>query len=343
MYGDNYGYRSSLNRTMVDHLNGVVRLAMSLVTLETDDYVVDIGSNDSTLLQAYPQVNINLVGIDPTGGKFKRYYPAHIRLIPNFFSADTFRKEIGDHKAKIVTSIAMFYDLEDPVGFMRDVYDILADNGVWICEQSYMPTMLANRSYDTICHEHLEYYALAQIKWMADRVGFRVLDVGMNSINGGSFWVALSKSDTISHPGADIDALVASEMRSGLFALEPYHAFARAVKRSKQELCSFIAQANSAGDVICGLGASTKGNTILQYCNITETELPCIGEINDDKYGCFTPGTGIPIVSEQEMLDMKPDYLLILPWHFRSFFESNSAYAGNALVFPLPSLIVRAV
>ena len=192
MYGDNYGYRSGLNQSMVRHLQGKVKRILSLVDLKDGDIVVDIGSNDSTLLQTYPK-NATLVGIDPTGPKFKKYYPEHIGLIPEFFSARAFKNQFGDRKAKVVTSISMFYDLEDPSEFMRQVSEILEDDGVWVFEQSYMPTMLETNSYDTVCHEHLEYYGLRQIKWMADLVGFRILDVELNSTNGGSFSVTVSK------------------------------------------------------------------------------------------------------------------------------------------------------
>ena len=177
MYGENYGYRSGLNVTMVKHLHAKVRRVLERVPLVESDLVIDIGSNDSTSLQAYPNPGPILVGIDPTGSKFSNFYPPHIRLIPDFFSAKSVHKQFPGKKAKVITSFSMFYDLEDPLGFMHDVHEVLAEDGVWVFEQSYMPTMLETNSYDTVCHEHLEYYALKQIKWMTDRVGFRIDEV----------------------------------------------------------------------------------------------------------------------------------------------------------------------
>jgi NDP-4-keto-2,6-dideoxyhexose 3-C-methyltransferase len=334
-----YGYLSSLNPTMVDHLQDKVRRIIQKVGYNPGDCFVDIGSNDATLLVSYPKQNdIYLIGFDPSGERLRKYYPEHVCLIPEFFSAKAFVDAMGSRKATVVTSIAMFYDLEDPMCFMREVHDILADDGVWVTEQGYMPKMLENVAYDAVCHEHLEYYGLQQIKWMADRVGFRIVDVQMNEINGGSFEVTLDKNYCYRDPRIDVDELIAGEQRCS--TLDRHHDFAYDVKRSRDRLRNFLVTAKSGGKLVCGLGASTKGNTLLQYCDVTEELIPCIGEVNSDKFGCFTPGTQIPIIPEQEMLAMKPDYLLVLPWHFRNFFADNPKYAGTPLVFPLPDLTI---
>ena len=207
MYGENYGYRSGLNASMVAHLHNKVKRILGMVNLQAGDLVIDIGSNDSTTLQAYPANGAVLVGVDPTGVKFKTYYPQHIQLIPDFFSAELVQARFPNKKAKVVTSFSMFYDLEDPLGFMRQVHDVLAEDGIWVFEQSYMPTMLATNSYDTVCHEHLEFYALRQIQWMAERVGFRIKDVEFNDVNGGSFSVTveLRGQGDVTHPLASRD------------------------------------------------------------------------------------------------------------------------------------------
>ena len=194
MYGENYGYRSGLNPSMVAHLERKVRRIEGLVALSEGDLVVDIGSNDATTLAAYGDRGLDLVGIDPTGAKFREHYPPYVDLIPDFFSAALVRARFGDRRAKVVTSFSMFYDLEAPLAFMREVHEILADDGLWVFEQSYMPLMLETNSYDTVCHEHLEFYALAQIQWMAQRVGFSIVDVEFNEVNGGSFSVSVRKA-----------------------------------------------------------------------------------------------------------------------------------------------------
>lgn len=339
MYGKNYGYRSGLNRSMVEHLHAKVRKILTMTSLAKDDVVIDIGSNDSTTLQAYP-IGPTLVGIDPTGVKFHTYYPAHISLIPDFFSADLFKARFPNKKAKVVTSFSMFYDLEDPMAFMQQVYDVLDDEGIWVFEQSYMPTMLAMNSYDTVCHEHLEYYALRQIKWMADKVGFRILDVEFNDVNGGSFSVTVSKQNSQRISSVQVQAILDKEQTDGLNTLAPYQHFAQRVAVLKNELIDFVNTQKAAGKTISVLGASTKGNVILQYCNLTSEQMDFVGEVNPEKYGCYTPGTWIPIIEEQALLAKHPDYLIVLPWHFRSFFEKQDKYHQCKLLFPLPKIEV---
>lgn len=339
MYGENYGYRSGLNASMVAHLHGKVKKIREFVSLDAGDLVVDIGSNDSTTLQAYPDDGPLLVGIDPTGIKFHTYYPEHIQLIPDFFSSKLLQDKFPGKKAKVITSFSMFYDLETPMNFMQEVFDVLADDGVWVFEQSYMPTMLDMNSYDTACHEHLEYYALRQIKWMADRVGFRILDVEFNDINGGSFSITVSKALGNFEVVPAVQEILDRETSFGLDTLEPYYAFAKRVEQTKDELLAFIAKAKSEGKVVAALGASTKGNVLLQYCGVTEQDISYVAEVNPEKYDCFTPGTWLPIVPEKGLAENEPDYLIVLPWHFRSFFVANqSKWEKAQLVFPLPTL-----
>lgn len=338
MYGENYGYRSGLNASMVVHLNNKVKKILGQVKLAEGDLVIDIGSNDSTTLQAYPSSGPILVGIDPTGIKFHSYYPEHIQLIPDFFSSSLVEERFPKQKAKVVTSFSMFYDLEEPMDFMQQVYDVLADDGVWVFEQSYMPTMLETNSYDTVCHEHLEFYALRQIKWMTDQVGLKILDVEFNDVNGGSFSVTVSKSNGDLKPTPAVQKILDHERAIGLDTLEPYIAFAERVAKTKKDLLEFIKTAHSQGKTVAALGASTKGNVLLQYCGLTEKEVSFVGEVNPEKYDCYTPGSWIPIIPEEELLAQKSDYMIVLPWHFRKFFQEGDKYRGYNLVFPLPSL-----
>jgi hypothetical protein len=341
MYGDDYGYRSGLNASMIRHLHQKVGRICSTAPLREGDLIVDIGSNDGTTLAAYPADKYRLVGVDPTGIKFRQYYPARVELIADFFSLATLRRNIGSKRARVVTSFSMFYDLEAPLEFMLEVLSVLEDDGIWVFEQSYLPSMIEANSYDTVCHEHLEYYSLSTIKWMADKAGGKIIDVEFNGVNGGSFSVTMARKDAPQAEMSQLCDLLTRERQAGFDGLEPFTDFADRVSRSRSALVKFIDNAQRAGKRICGLGASTKGNVLLQYCGFTDSHIACIGEVNPDKFGGFTPGSLIPIVSEAELLALKPDYTLVLPWHFRPFFEQNERFRGLNLVFPLPELSVH--
>lgn len=342
MYGGNYGYRSGLNVSMVEHLRKLADTAKQIGTLAPGDLVLDIGSNDGTLLSAFTDRDAELVGMDPSAGKFHEYYPASALAISDFFSASAFRARFGSRKARIVTSIAMFYDLESPMDFVRQVKEVLADDGIWVLEQSYLPTMLAKTAYDTICHEHLEYYALRQILWMTCRSGLKIIDVELNDVNGGSFRVIAAHSES---PYADRSGLVREILKSedslGLDGARLYEAFSGRVHEHKEQVRTCLQRLRREGKRVIGYGASTKGNVLLQYCGIDASDLECIAEVNLDKFGCFTPGTRIPIVSEQEARSRRPDVFFVLPWHFRQTTISREAAflrSGGALLFPLPTL-----
>lgn len=343
LYGDNYGYRSGLNASMVTHLQNKVQKILKLVDISEGDLVIDIGSNDSTTLKAYPQNLATLVGIDPTGVKFHHYYPAHVQLIPDFFSSGLIKQKFPDKKARVITSFSMFYDLEAPLEFMKQIEEILAPDGIWVFEQSYMPTMLEMNSYDTVCHEHLEFYALAQIEWMAKKSGLKIIDLEMNAVNGGSFSVTVTKINNNRNVSAIVAEILEEEKNQKLHTLAPYEKFASRTLETKRELLNFIKSVREAGKTISAIGASTKGNVLLQYCGLTEKDIPYVGEVNKEKFGCYTPGTQIPIISEDEVLAMKPDYLLVLPWHFRDFFLKSQKYKGFNLVFPLPKVEIVTV
>jgi NDP-4-keto-2,6-dideoxyhexose 3-C-methyltransferase len=335
LYGENYGYRSGLNKSMVEHLRELVVQLIQSRDPRAGDLVLDIGSNDGTLLGFYPETT-RRVGIDPSGAKFKQFYKPGIELIPDFFSNERVCELIGDQKARIVTSIAMFYDLEDPLEFMQQVASILDDDGVWLMEQSYLPAMMRANAFDTICHEHLEYYALKQIEFMAKRAGLAVVKVDETDTNGGSFVVWLMKDRPLRLP-TNVQAMRDSEARYALHLPDNYQTFVYRSEEAMLTLERFLIDRKLEGKTVYGLGASTKGNVFLQmmaHSNLIQK----IGDVNPDKWGCVTPGTGIPIISEDEALEDFPDYLMVLPWHFRESFMRNPKFRGRKLVFPLPQL-----
>lgn len=341
MYGENYGYRSGLNKSMVRHLTQKVAELERLADLMPGDTVLDIGSNDATSLKAYNVSGLRRIGIDPTGTKFRKYYPDDITLVSDFFSASAF-ESTGAPRAKIVTSVAMFYDLEDPVDFARHVERVLAPGGVWHFEQSYMPSMLRLTSYDTVCHEHLEYYSLGVVKYILDAAGLRAIDVKMNAVNGGSFAVTAVRKDDPRHGSeAVIDWLLEQEDGMGLNTPRPYREFEERVFRHRADLMRLLKTLAADGKKVFGYGASTKGNVVLQFCGITPNEVRAIAEVNSDKFGTYTPGTHIPIISEAEARAQEPDYFLVLPWHFKDGIiqrEAEFLANGGRMIFPFPEI-----
>lgn len=342
MYGDNYGYRSGLNQSMVNHLTSKVAYLERLNPPKVGDVVLDIGSNDATTLKAYKTEGIHRIGIDPTGSKFTEYYPSSIKLVPDFFSASAYQS-VEKNPAKVVTSIAMFYDLEAPIDFAQQIESILAPDGIWHFEQSYMPSMLRLNSYDTICHEHLEYYSLGVVKTILEKSGLRLVDVFMNAVNGGSFAVTAAKIDnqSINTNQPVIDWLLEQENRMGLNTPRPYRDFEERVFRHRDDLTRLIRSLKADGKTILGYGASTKGNVVLQFCGLTDQDITAIAEVNPEKFGRVTPGTHIPIISEAEARKMKPDYFLVLPWHFKDGIlrrEQEYLASGGKFIFPFPEI-----
>ena len=341
MYGDNYGYRSGLNASMVRHLTKKIKTLENLGNLTESDLILDIGSNDATSLKAYT-IKCKKVGIDPTGTKFKSFYTDDMDLIPDFFSKEVFSKKYPTQKAKIITSIAMFYDLEEPAVFVKDIEAILSENGIWHFEQSYMPSMLRSNAYDTVCHEHLEFYSFKVIKNLLEDCGLRIVDVQMNSVNGGSFAVTACKKNAnyrSNHPV--IEWMLQQEDDMRLDTPRPYRNFEEKVFLHRKNLLGLVEALISDGKTIFGYGASTKGNVLLQFCGLTRKHIPYIADVNEDKIGCFTPGTHIPIISEEEARARKPDYFLVFPWHFKhSILEREHQFIenGGKFIFPLPEI-----
>jgi hypothetical protein len=336
LYGDNYGYMSSLNSSMTSHLSRKANL-LKKYNLINGDLIIDIGSNDGTFLSFF-QRKFNLIGIDPTIKKFRKNYRKDIIKVENFFSKNaliTYTKK----KAKLITSIAMFYDLEDPIKFAEDVYELLDKDGIWHLELSYMPLMIKNLSYDTICHEHLEYYSLNSIKYIFDKVGFTIIDIQLNDINGGSFALTLSKNKNSNNKV--VEWLLNQESKDNINNISTFKNFFLKISKQKKDLKNLLENLIDMKKKVYGYGASTKGNVILQFSNINSKLLPLIGEVNPFKFNRYTPGTKIKIVSEAAIKKNKPDYLLVLPWHFKDFIikkEKKYLDSGGKLIFPLPQI-----
>lgn len=333
MYGNSYGYHSSLNKSMVNHLKDIVKYIENKININKNDYILDIGSNDCTLLKQYNK-GIRF-GIDPTAEKFSKYYPKNITPIYDFFPSNKLNEYIGNNKFKIITSIACFYDLEDPVYFAKSIYDLLDDNGIWIIEQSYLFSMIQSLSFDTICHEHLEYYGLQQIKYIADLSNLKIIDINFNNVNGGSFLVTLCKKESqLEILKKDLINIILN-CEKDINCKKTFDKFSQDVVECKENINNFINKKNG----IIGYGASTKGNVLLQYCGIDNKILPYILEVNKDKFGHETPGTKIPIINENKINKEDFNYLFVLPWHFKDNILNRNKNRNYKFIFPLPKEI----
>lgn len=349
MYGK-YWYRSGINITMKNELQDIVKSIIQTIKLKENDLWIDIASNDGTLLSFVPK-NLLRVGIDPVDDTYKVEAEKHAHLIiQNYFEANLFKQsKFGNLKAKVITSIAMFYDLENPNEFIQDINEILDDNGLWVMQLSYTPLMLKQMAFDNICHEHIYYYSLFNLQSLLSKNGFKVVDCQLNDINGGSFRVYIMKTSSndtafASQPYRDvcnfrINSLLEYENTLKLNSVEIWQHFFHRILQLKSETVEFIRTEKENGKSIWGYGASTKGNTLLQYFGLDNSLIDGIAERSPYKWGLKTIGTNIPIFSEDEMRKAKPDYLLVLPWHFINEFrerEKDFFIGGGKMIVPCP-------
>lgn len=340
-----YWYRSATNDTMRRHLRGIAEEATEILG-KPNARVLDIGCNDGTLLGSYPK-DFERFGVDPSDIVLE--IRGDLRVVRDIFPSEELTKQMKGQPCDIITSIAMFYDLESPIEFSKEIKRILAPDGIWVFEMSYMPSMLRMNSYDTICHEHLEYYSLAVIEYILKQAGMKVFKVSLNNINGGSIRCYATHTTTFLYKKdehfAGIKALRQEEFDLELDTDKPYKNFQHRINVHREELDLLLKNLKKEGKRIHIYGASTKGNTILQWCGIDHRIIDVAAERNPDKYGAHTLGTDIPIVSEAESRAMRPDYYLVLPWHFKDEFlqrEKETLAAGTGLIFPLPTIdIIR--
>ena len=338
---DRYFYRSGINQTMINNLNEIAQQAISKIKLNPNDIIIDIGCNDGTLLQNYKELPVRSIGFDPAKNMAQFSKQTGATIITEFFSAEEFIKNYGDEKAKIITSIAMFYDLENPNKFVDDISKILHPDGIWVLELSYLPLMLSQNAFDTIVHEHLEYYHLDALEFLLSKFDLKVGDIQLNDINGGSFRVVVQhKEKSFDNNSLEhITELREKEKNLNLHTAQPFDDFIKKINDEKDKLVTFIKNEVLAGKTVHCYGASTKGNTLLQFYNLDKKLIQFIADRNPDKWGRRTIGTDISIISEEESHSMNPDYFLILPWHFIKEFkerETNYLKNGGKLIVPLP-------
>lgn len=347
----NYWYRSGTNKSMRDALADISNKAELLIHLGEGDAVLDIGCNDGTLLASYKTGGIYKIGADPAENLAALSRKVVDKVIIDFFGAEAFWRDpdLKERRPKIVTSIAMFYDLEDPKKFVSDIKAVMHPDGLWVVQMSYLPLMLKQTAFDNICHEHLEYYSLQSLEYLLGLHGFEIVDVELNDVNGGSLRAYIRNhnadekcfgDETYRSLAAErVRTLREQEIKMGLDDKSVYTEFAMWVERIKGDVVSFIKEQVQRGKTVYVYGASTKGNTLLQYFGLDSSLITAAAERNPDKWGRLTVGTHIPIISEEEARATKPDYFLVLPWHFIEEFkrrEMEFLSSGGRFILPAP-------
>lgn len=336
MFSDYYGYQTSISSLMKDHLFAVYKKLKKKKIINKYSSILDIGSNDGTFLNFFDKTN-DVYGIDPTANKFKKFYKPNIKIISNFFTYENLRKYLKNPQKKfdLISSFAMFYDVNDPNKFCKDVFRLLSKNGIWILELSYFPLLLKNLTYDQICHEHVTYYTLGVFKKIAESNHLRIVDVFLNEINGGSIEIICVKNESkIKSKNKKILRMLKDERKINS---KSFINFNDRINKTKK-IFQFFLSLNSKKKII-GYGASTKGNVVLNHCEVNNNQIKEISDGNRRKIGKFTPGTNIKIISKERMRLKKPDYLVVLIWSFRKEVikqEMKFLKAGGKLVFLLP-------
>ena len=342
LYNEDYGYKSGINKSMHSHLEDVAKQAEKKVILKNKDIILDIASNDGTLLKKYKNRKVIKFGIDPTIKKFQKYYPKNYLKFPGFFEKNIYNKITNYKKSKIITSIAVFYDLQNPVKFIKDIKSILDKKGIWVLEQSYFPLLIKNNAYDSICHEHLSYFMHRQLNLLLKKEKLKIIDVSFNNMNGGSvrFFISHQESEYKVN-GKNLSKVINIENKIFSNFSKTKNQFRKNIINSKKKLIYLINKLNKKNKIIHIYGASTKGNVIIQFCGITKKMIPYAVERNPEKVGRYTPGSFIPIISEKRSRALNPDFFLVMPWHFKKEIVSREKLflnKGGKLIFPLPNI-----
>ena len=350
MYGT-YWYRSGTNASMTNQLKNIAEEASSRIRYNKGDVWLDIACNDGTMFNFIPEEFIK-IGIDPVEDSFLEFSSQLADVVvQDYFSYDAYQRTgYGDKQCKVITTIAMFYDLDDPTDFIQDVKKVLDDDGIWIIQISYTPLMLKQMAFDNICHEHVYYHSLSSIKKLMEPHGFKIVDCSLNDTNGGSCRIYLQKdiakeTSFGTTPLRDVcnfrvnTLLSYEEEHMDISDPQVWYDFYEKLEKMKKETVDFIRAERAKGKTVYGYGASTKGNTLLQYYGLTTEDITAIAERSPQKFGKFVVGTNIPIISEKEMRNAEPDYLLVLPWHFIKEFvdrEADFLNGGGKFIVPCP-------
>lgn len=343
LYNQDYGYRTGVNKTMTTHMSKVKKMLCAKAKIKSGDLVLDIASNDGTLLNFYSK-NVIKVGIDPLVTRYIKYYKNIEFKIPDFFSLNVIKKYKIKKKFKIISALSVFYDIKNPNKFLKDVNSVLDDNGIFLLEYADLFSILKYKMFDTICQEHITYYSTKVILKILDKNNLRIFDIKRNSINGGSVqYFVCKKNAKFNSNIKSINSVLKKESKLKLDSVNTYKIFFKSVIKIKYKLLNYLDNLIANNKIIHGYGASTKGNVLLQFFGINKKYIRFIADRNPNKYNLFTPGTKINIISEEKSRLINPDYYLVLPWHFKNeilFREKKIIKKGTKFIFPLPKISI---
>ena len=340
MWNDHYGYKSRINRLIRENLKDISDNIKELKQLKTTSFVIDIGSNDGTLLDYYSFPNkIQRIGFEPSSNVAKESEEKGFTIINDFFNANAYNK-LTNKKADVITAISMFYDLDDPNQFLQDIKTCLKEDGIFVIQQNYLLSMLEQNAFCNICHEHRCYYSLQSLKYLLEQNGLEIFDVKFNDINGGSIRTYIKhKEYKFYEITNNVSIALQKDIEAGLDTLEPYNKFAERIKNIKEKCINFLKEQKRLDKKVYGCGASTRGNTILQYFEITPELMIAIGDANKEKWGKKTSGSGIPIVSPEEIKDA--DYQFVLIWHLFEAIKEKEQNTNFIVPMPEPRVIIK--
>ena len=334
LYSRHYWYRSGVTDTMRLALRDITEQIESMITLKSGDVVLDIGANDGTMLTTYTKEGIRKVGCEPADNLIPMLEENTRYVMHDFWSYERYMelaKQWGFGKAKVITAIGMFYDLEDPNKFIKDAQMVLAEDGIFVAQLMCLTPMLEKNDLGNICHEHLEYYSLESLKYLFETNGLEMFRIEENNVNGGSYRIFARH-----YKGTGIKF-------KEKYARKDILQFGKRIEINRRVCVEFIKAEVAKGKKVYVYGASTKGNVILQYYGLDNTLITAASERSPEKWGKYTIGSWIPIVSEEEARKAKPDYFLVLPWAFFDEFylrEKEWRLGGGKFIVPLPNFRV---
>lgn len=339
-----YVYVSGTSERLQNHFNNLVSEIDELYSTLNGRKVLDIGSNDGTLLKGFENHDYDVIGVEPASNIAEIARENGVETINEFFNEEVaFRIQKNYGRRDVITATNVFAHTHNVHSFLKGVSKLLADDGIFVIEVPYLVDLLENVEFDTIYHEHLSYFAVRPLKTLLEKHGFKILNIKRIDIHGGSIRLYSTKDSSWQNANSSAKKLIRIEMEKGLDELATYKSFAHRVERLKTSLLDLLSKLKGSGHTIAGYGAAAKGNTLLNYYSIGQEMLEYIADQNTLKQGLYTPGTHVKVVSPNRIYQDTPDEIVILAWNFAEEImkqQSDFKEMGGRFVLPVPEVRV---